>query len=95
MLAPGGASNGSLHLLLLSTQFYTTHLHMNLQQDLTAGKAWLDICLGVRLVEERGREGERNIAFLSRLCITHGRRPEKWPHLRDVPGKALKTIYES
>lgn len=43
MLALGGAGNSSLHLLLLSTQFYTAHLHMNSQQGLTAGKAWLDL----------------------------------------------------
>ena len=78
MLALGSASMSSLHLLLLSAQIYTAHLHV----DFRAGTHYWEklgwICPGVRLGEERGRQGgEYNIAFLPGLLTTQGGRAEK------------------
>ena len=78
MLALGGVSVSALHLLLLPTQIYSAHLHT----DFTAGAhcweklGW--ICPGVRLREERGREGGGyNIGFQPGLLTTQGGRAGK------------------
>lgn len=69
--------------IALFTYFYYPHNFIQLiciwihsRGSLLVKLGW--ICPGVRLVEERGREGDRNIAFLPGLRITHGGRVEKW-----------------